>query len=148
MRERRGLLQRKPSKACVWRRHRLLRSSFGRPSGAGAVAHSLLGLPTCTVNPWGPVKPVILGNVLYYHIVALLCSPSCSLSQNKRTAWAVLSCNVEIIWRMVWCARTFCLLVLYPGHKRAAKLLFCSYLSCLRQSFHLLIYGMQRTFKH
>lgn len=149
VRERRGLLKRRPSKACVWRRHRLLRSSFGNPSGAGAVALSLFGLPTPTVNPWGPVKPDILGNVLYYRIVALLSSPSCSLSQNKGTVAAVLSCNVEIICPMVWCAQTFCLLVLYAGHKRAAKLLFCSYLSFRsRQSFHLLICGMERTLKH
>lgn len=29
---------------------------------------SLLGLPSFTVNPWGPVKPDILGDVVYYSI--------------------------------------------------------------------------------
>lgn len=46
------------------------RSWFGRPSGTGdgSGAPSLHGLPLFTVNPWGPVKPDVFGNVLYYSI--------------------------------------------------------------------------------
>lgn len=43
---------------------------FGSTSaaGAGSFALSLPGLPSFTVNLWGPATPDVQGNVLYYSI--------------------------------------------------------------------------------